>query len=680
MPNLINEYKNISKKIDAYTTYLDSNNASKTARRQSEIFFDKVVSNVSNSININKAPSNLKTNKAPSVFEQIISYIKKIDGEGLDTNNKLLKTFSDITVKNLSEIKKILSDEAIKLLGCRDDQTFPVIPKNEYIKPSFKMDKKSKVFVPIKNLDLFGNLTKSPDSTSGIFFYENLKNTTIGQNITNDKYKGYGGNLGFSFNRELYERLSNEKETFYQKYGTNYKGYSGLDLFDFSYETKNDLDVDGDFIAVALLGDGDNTFNSYSKFIFDYYDTLDIIDFNNIIKNIFSYLIDGADITESSTETDIKEKSKFMLLIERFCNKCIDNSEEINVSGISKISELDNDTDDFFTFSEIDLRKIDRNINNYQNKIIDYESCGVLNQPIDYEIIRDFAKDIIDTFDGLSEQEKSNAINEGILSILQNNNLQNNNATLFSFVKATIESIISPKLLFPIMVLGQVIEGTINDKYNELKDQAEKNLNEAKSNLSYAKEVIGSAEIFAKKYKVYIQNVTKKILELFLKELFNILKGKLKKMVSKVVGGIFEKYTNKQKRIILALTSSLFGILSIKVDLKKCKSVIESIGQILNSINVLSKRAIIPIPAPLLLGAQFLPGYSSERAKINVISEMQNLGLKTENLLDGSPNRVLLFAESLINGMDSEEITNGAVDGFIDPLLTGRVFAKKRHG
>ena len=59
---------------------------------------------------------------------------------------------------------------------------------------------------------------------------------------------------------------------------------------------------------------------------------------------------------------------------------------------------------------------------------------------------------------------------------------------------------------------------------------------------------------------------------------------------------------------------------------------------------------------------------------------MQSLGLPTEDLLDGSPNRVLLFAESVINGMDTEEITNGAVDGFIDPLLTGRVFAKKRHG
>jgi hypothetical protein len=58
---------------------------------------------------------------------------------------------------------------------------------------------------------------------------------------------------------------------------------------------------------------------------------------------------------------------------------------------------------------------------------------------------------------------------------------------------------------------------------------------------------------------------------------------------------------------------------------------------------------------------------------------MQSLGLPTENLLDGSPNRVLLFVEAVLNGQDQEEISNGAIDGIIDPLLTGRLFAKERR-
>lgn len=674
MPNIVNDYKNISKKIDAYTTYLDSKNASKKARQQSEIFFNKSVSNVENTIDSFKSKLNLKNNKTPSVFNQLINFIKKIDGEGDDSNNKLLKTFSDVLVKSLPEIKKILIDEAINLLGCRTDQTFPVISFEAY---KTLTNPPSKVFVPIKNLDLWNNLKKTPQSQSGEFFYEDLSGTTILSNITSKKYKGYGGDANFPFNRELYERIIKPSESFFNAYGEVYNGGFKSKLFDFSYEPKNDLNEPGDFIAVTLIGEGG--FNYYSKFIFEYYDTLSIIDFKNVIKNIFNYIIDGADITESSTETDIKDKSKFMLLIERLCGKCFDNTEEIDVSGIAKISELDDETDNFFTFSEIELKKIDTNINNYLNKIIDFDSCGVVNQPIDYEIIRDFAKDISATFNGLNEQEKSNVITDAILNILKKNNLANNNEKLFSFVKGIIESILSPKLLFPIMVLGQVIEGTATSNYNDIKDKWKLAQGDATKVLSFAKEKIDSAEMFAKKYKVYVQNVTRKILELFLKELFNVLKGKLKKMVSNVIGGVFEKYTKKQKQIIIALTTSLFGLVSIKTDFKKCKSVIDSISKILDSINLLSKRAIIPIPPPLLIGAQFLPGFSSERAKINVISEMQNLGLKTENLLDGSPNRVLLFVESIINGMDSEEIANGAVDGLIDPLLTGRVFAKKRH-
>jgi hypothetical protein len=90
-------------------------------------------------------------------------------------------------------------------------------------------------------------------------------------------------------------------------------------------------------------------------FIFDYYDSINIFDFNNLIKNIFNYLLDGADITQSSSPKEIEDKTKFMLLIERLCGKCFDNSDEINVSVISKIDELDDDSDDFFTFSEIVL-------------------------------------------------------------------------------------------------------------------------------------------------------------------------------------------------------------------------------------------------------------------------------------------------------------------------------------
>jgi hypothetical protein len=680
MPNLLNEYKNISKQIDSYTTYLNSVQASDTARAQAQIFFDKKVSDVKNAINVFDSVNNLKKNRTPSLFDQLIGFIKKLDGEGADTNNKLLKTFSDIVVKNLPEIKKILSEEAIKLLGCRDEQTFPAIKLVDFESANFIVPIESQIYIPLKNLDLWKNIKKDPDSTAGIFFYENLGGVDILDGINNNKYKNFGGDLRFPFNRELYARVINPNESFYQKYDETYQGGSTAPLFDFKYVTENNLGEIGDFIAVTLLSK-DDEFNLYSKFIFDYYDSINIFDFNNLVKNIFNYLLDGADITQSSSPKEIGDKTKFMLLIERLCGKCFDNSDEIDVSGIAKIAELDDDSDDFFTFSEIDLRQIDENVNNYMNKIVSYESCGVVNQPIDYDGIVDYAKEVVGGFDALSPTAQSDALTNAILNILKNNNLTNNNTTLFSFVKSIVESILTPKVLFPIMALGQVIEKTATAQYELVRGRADEFITQNnKAIKNFTDEGIDSAESFAKKYKAYLQNVTRRVLELFLKELFNTLKGKLKKLVSRVVGGVFKNYSKKQVQVILALSTGLLGIIATITNFRKCKSVIESIGKILNSINILTKAAIIPIPPPLLIGAQFLPGFSNERAKINVIAEMQSLGLPTEDLLDGTPNRVLLFAEAVINGTDNEEITNGAVDGFIDPLLTGRVFAKKRHG
>jgi len=680
MPDLLNEYKKISKQIDAYTTYLNSVQASDTARAQAQIFFDKKVSDVKNAINVFDSVNNLKKNRTPSLFDQLIGFIKKLDGEGADTNNKLLKTFSDIVVKNLPEIKKILSEEAIKLLGCRDEQTFPAIKLVDFESANFIVPIESQIYIPLKNLDLWKNIKKDPDSTAGIFFYENLGGVDILDGINNNKYKNFGGSLRFPFNRELYARVINPNESFYQKYDETYQGGSTAPLFDFKYVTENNLGEIGDFIAVTLLSK-DNEFNLYSKFIFDYYDSINIFDFNNLVKNIFNYLLDGADITQSSSPKEIGDKTKFMLLIERLCGKCFDNSDEIDVSGIAKIAELDDDSDDFFTFSEIDLRQIDENVNNYMNKIVSYESCGVVNQPIDYDGIVDYAKEVVGGFDALSPTAQSDALTNAILNILKNNNLTNNNTTLFSFVKSIVESILTPKVLFPIMALGQVIEKTASAQYELVRGRADEFITQNnKAIKNFTDEGIDSAESFAKKYKAYLQNVTRRVLELFLKELFNTLKGKLKKLVSRVVGGVFKNYSKKQVQVILALSTGLLGIIATITNFRKCKSVIESIGKILNSINILTKAAIIPIPPPLLIGAQFLPGFSNERAKINVIAEMQSLGLPTEDLLDGTPNRVLLFAEAVINGTDNEEITNGAVDGFIDPLLTGRVFAKKRHG
>jgi hypothetical protein len=70
-----------------------------------------------------------------------------------------------------------------------------------------------------------------------------------------------------------------------------------------------------------------------------------------------------------------------------------------------------------------------------------------------------------------------------------------------------------------------------------------------------------------------------------------------------------------------------------------------------------------------LLLSRFLDGYSETRAFIGMIDELQNLGIPTGPLPDGSPNLDLLSRFGQMKAMADEEAENGRVDIALDPLI-----------
>jgi hypothetical protein len=64
----------------------------------------------------------------------------------------------------------------------------------------------------------------------------------------------------------------------------------------------------------------------------------------------------------------------------------------------------------------------------------------------------------------------------------------------------------------------------------------------------------------------------------------------------------------------------------------------------------------------------FLPGTSPERETINTIQYMQELGLPTEPLPDGSPNKMIQFISSAFNGKAKENAESGKTLVTINPL------------
>jgi hypothetical protein len=91
---------------------------------------------------------------------------------------------------------------------------------------------------------------------------------------------------------------------------------------------------------------------------------------------------------------------------------------------------------------------------------------------------------------------------------------------------------------------------------------------------------------------------------------------------------------------------------------------------LLDTINGLGPKSLISkndIPIPLLYMAQFLPGFSPERATINTIELLQGLGIPTGTLPDGSPNLMLLFNLMANKGVDVENAENGKVMTVLNP-------------
>jgi hypothetical protein len=109
----------------------------------------------------------------------------------------------------------------------------------------------------------------------------------------------------------------------------------------------------------------------------------------------------------------------------------------------------------------------------------------------------------------------------------------------------------------------------------------------------------------------------------------------------------------------------LFVIGQAVVDYRNCKSVLD---ELLKLLNLGLSQLNLGLPSFALAGAQFLGGVSDTRSYANVVENLQNAGLPTDDNPDGSPNLMNLFTKSKINGMNKEQAENGKTEVYLPPL------------
>ena len=561
------------------------------------------------------------TPNGKTFLDELITQLKDLKGSGIESD-KLIKRIFVNSLKTLKpQIKPLLIDSVKKALSCDGVQLYTI---------------NQTVYVPVKSVDLLGSLELATDDKIGKFYYEQKP-------ISYNQYP-------FSMNRELYQRTQNLNQPYSAVAGADYIGKSAQNLFDMTY-VESYVDpisfqtIQGSFFKVDLKPR--QNLPVIDEFLNDYYSTVDILDYKTFFTNLSDYVTGAISFGKGDGNLKLESLQKSLLIMQRILGLCYDSNKEIDVSGVSKLSENDNIDNSFFEFTDLDLRIIEQKTSDIKRGVIEFQDCDMVKEPLNVEAL-------LTALDNLTFNEDTSDINEinaalGIIypAVSDTFKLSVDTGFFEQFVKALISTILSPKTVLPIMVVSELL----NQPFSKL---------------------VSNLEDFAKLFRSFFIDFVSKIGAIFTKEIFKELKKEIKLLVKLLLGDISTEKIKKKYQMILSIVSMIQDLVVSVKDFRECKSILDELLQLLNLAVKKKLNAINAIggdlPLPLLLSSKLLDGYSPTRSFLNTINNLQEIGVPTGPMPDGSPNKFLASIKAMIDGNDKEISENGKVAIGIGPL------------
>lgn len=621
------DYDNVKKKIEANKNYAELksqyNDASKRVGDTLEKSKDKVAERLQGFSDQTKRYQKQLKNQ----LEQLLDIVNVSGGKG-SGSPKYIKKLLIRTINNVEPKIRTIVFEELQHINCDENKTYSTT---------------GPIFIKVQSVDLFGRLKLNPNEIPGKLLYEKDPIQT--------------GTFPISTNKIL-KSLTDNTATPYSSLiggGEDYIGKSGQPLFNIEYRETDLAGQTGPWFRVDLA-DRASGINNVGEFMADYYNTIQMTEKVDIMTSIMESLCGAVSMKVNAGVGEVTQSSQAEKIILRILGLCFDSrGNEIDVSGISKVAPLDGVDDSFYEFTEVDLREIEQRVTNIKNGVIEFEDCGNVKVPVDYDQILDNLNQLFfvegSDFDNLADQLTSTLANNPEWGI--NVNVQPVIDT--NFIKLITNGIIgammSPKVVLPIMIMLKAQGNDISNLINSFTD-------------------------FLKNFKQFAINVISRVGAIFVEELFNLIKADILQLIQGVIKDIVKEKAKKKLIMILKLIALLMIIAQIISDYRQCKSLVDEILAILSLIS-LPGGVGLPggnIPLPLLLTSQFLDGYSESRAFLGTVQELQGLGIPTGLLPDGSANLDLLSKFSQMKAMASEEAENGKVEIAIGPLAVSPAF------
>lgn len=615
------ELKKSANKTSVYKSYKEYkqqyDKLKKKAGSSQELSNDLLSDQLSNFVKKRKK----HTANAKTFLEELITQLKELKGAGIESDKLVKRIFVNSLKKVKPEIKTLLIDTVKQSLSCSGVQLY-----------TFNQT----VYIPVKSVDLLGTLELATDDRIGKLFYEKPP-------VSYNTYP-------FSMNRELYQRTQNLNQPYSAVAGNNYNGTSLQNLFDITYvesyiDPITSQTIQGSFFKVDLKQR--QNLPVVDEFLNDYYSTVDLLDYTTFFTNLSDFVTGAISFGKGDGNLKLVSLQKSLLVMQRILGLCYDSNKDIDVSGVSKVSENDNIDNSFFEFTDLDLRIIEQKTSDIKRGVIEFQDCNMVKEPLNVDAL-------LTALDNLTFNEDTSDVNEinaalGVIypAVDDTFKLSVDAGFFEQFVKAIINTVLSPKAVLPIMVIAEVL----NQPFTKL---------------------VSNMEDFAKLFRSFFIEFVSKIGAIFTKEVFNELKKEVKALVALLLGDISSEKIKKKYQMILSIVGIVPALTQTVKDFRECKSVLDELLQLLNlgvkkKLNQLAENGG-DLPLPLLLSAKLLDGYSPTRAFLNTINNLQEIGVPTGPMPDGSPNKFLASIKAMIDGNDQEIAENGKVAIGIGPL------------
>jgi hypothetical protein len=370
------------------------------------------------------------------------------------------------------------------------------------------------------------------------------------------------------------------------------------------------------------------------QFLNDYYSSVELPDLTGVTKTAMLVALSGDPSQDPLFDKGMNDIDRLLKKLFALCSSPQPKNGLIK-NTTTQFNENDQDIEFYFDFNDVEGIDLDDESARLR-KVLRFADCNNFEVPINPDILEDFVylsnkKPLSDMITSTLSKAASDAYEQSDGNIpLENFHLTILNTFILQLPKALVMSCLSPKIFLPIVLIYKMFKLTVN-------------------------EVIVAAQFMKKLWKLFKAIITD-LFWLFIRNFWKLIKPDLIRWVGNLVKRILKNKYKRYATIITALIALLVKILEDGID-----NCYELFNIILTTIDAaLNASGIFNIPSLLLSISDKLPGFSTDRATMNINERIQNAGVKLTEIY-GESNDLKDIIKGLVDGMTEEDDAHGFI-------------------